>query len=31
MIDEVVPRSDLKDRIGLLLDYLAPVAKGGVA
>jgi acetyl-CoA carboxylase carboxyl transferase subunit beta len=32
MIDEVVPRDDLRDRIALLLDYLAPqAAKGGVA
>jgi acetyl-CoA carboxylase beta subunit len=32
MIDEVVPRSELRDHIALLLGYLAPsVAKGGVA
>ena len=31
MIDEVVPRGDLRDHIALLLDYLAPEAKGGVA
>jgi len=31
MIDEVVPRGELKDNIALLLDYLAPVAQGGVA
>ncbi len=32
MIDEVVPRDELKDRIELVLDYLQPrLAKGGVA
>ena len=31
MIDEVVPRGELKDNISLLLDYLAPVVQGGVA
>jgi len=31
MIDDVVPRAEIKERIALLLDYLAPVAKGGVA
>jgi acetyl-CoA carboxylase carboxyl transferase subunit beta len=31
MIDEVVPRGELKDRVGLLLDYLTPVVRGGVA
>jgi acetyl-CoA carboxylase carboxyl transferase subunit beta len=31
MIDEVVPRGELKDNIALLLDYFAPAAKGGVA
>jgi acetyl-CoA carboxylase carboxyl transferase subunit beta len=32
MIDEVVPREQLRDRIALLLDYLAPLAaEGGVA
>jgi len=31
MIDEVVPRGELKDSIALLLDYFAPAVKGGVA
>jgi len=31
MIDEVVPRGELRASIALLLDYLAPGAKGGAA
>ena len=31
MIDEVVPRGELRDNIALLFGYLAPSAKGGVA
>ena len=32
MIDEVVPRAELRDHLALLLGYFAPrVAKGGVA
>jgi len=32
MIDDIVPRADLKDRLALLIDYLAPrVAKAGEA
>jgi acetyl-CoA carboxylase carboxyl transferase subunit beta len=31
MIDEVVPRGELRDHLALLLDYIGPVSKGGVA
>jgi hypothetical protein len=31
MIDEIVPRGELKDRIALVLGYLQPAEKAGEA